>query len=126
MSLTSDESIFERKSEPLLGRWQFVGRMSRAFAVATVIVVSSLAMGMAGYHFLGGLTWIDALLNSAMILTGMGPVNPMTSVAGKLFATFYALYSGLAFLTMTAILLAPVIHRMLHKFHLADEENGSK
>src|SRR4051794_7724556 len=113
MSLTSDEPMFERKSEPLLSRWQFVGRMSRAFGVATFIVFGSLVMGMAGYHFLGRLTWIDALLNSAMILTGMGPVNPMQSTAGKLFATFYALYSGLAFLTMTAILLAPIIHRAL-------------
>ena len=74
--------MFERKSEPLLSRWQFVGRMSRAFGVATLIVVGSLAMGMTGYHYLGGLKWIDALLNSAMILTGMGPVNPIQSTAG--------------------------------------------
>jgi len=72
------------------------------------------------------LTWIDALLNAAMILTGMGPVNPMVSVAGKLFATFYALYSGIVFLAATAILLAPVIHRMMHKFHVPDEEDETK
>jgi len=124
--MISDEPMFERKGEPLLGRWQFVGRMFRALSVATLVVIGSLAMGMAGYHFLGGLTWIDALLNSAMILTGMGPVNPMTSVAGKLFATFYALYSGLAFLTATAILIAPVLHRMLHDFHVTDDEDETK
>ena len=123
MSWTPDGLIFERTSDPLLGRWQFVGRMLRSLGAATLVVIASLAMGMAGYHYLGGLTWIDALLNAAMILTGMGPVNPITSVAGKLFATFYALYSGIVFLAATAILLAPVIHRMLHKFHVPDEED---
>jgi hypothetical protein len=123
MNGASDGLTFERKSEPLLGRWQFVARMLRALAAATLVVIVSLAMGVAGYHFLAGLTWIDALLNSAMILTGMGPVNPITSTGGKLFATFYALYSGLAFLTATAILLAPLIHRMLHKFHVTDDED---
>jgi len=119
MSWTS----FERKNQPLLGRWQFVTRMLRALSAATVVVIGSLAMGMIGYHFLAGLTWIDALLNAAMILTGMGPVNPIPTAAGKLFAAFYALYSGLAFLTATAILIAPALHRMLHEFHVTDEED---
>jgi hypothetical protein len=123
MNRTSDRLMFERRSDPLLGRRQFVGRMLRSLAAATLVVVASLAMGTAGYHYLGSLTWIDALLNAAMILTGMGPVNPMVSVAGKLFATFYALYSGIVFLAATAILLAPVIHRMLHQFHVPDEKD---
>jgi len=70
-----------------------------------------------GYHYFGLLPWIDALLNASMILTGMGPVDPMRSTAGKLFATFYALYSGIAFLTMMAVLLAPVIHRLMQNFN---------
>jgi hypothetical protein len=89
------------------------------------IISVSLALGMAGYHFLGGLPWIDALLNSAMILTGMGPVDPMQSTAAKLFASVYALYSGVAFLSMTAVLLGPIVHRGMHNFHL-DAEEGAK
>ena len=118
------EPLFERKTDPLLSRGQFLGRMGLAFAVTMAIVAGSLGMGMAGYHFVGGLPWIDALHNAAMILTGMGPVDPMRSTAGKLFASFYALYSGIAFLSMTAVLLAPIIHRALHKFHLDDEDAG--
>ena len=116
------ESLFEHRSQPLLPRSQFLRRMAAAIGVTLVIIAVSLAMGMAGYHYLGGLLWIDALLNSAMILTGMGPVDPMQSSGGKLFATFYALYSGVAFLSMMAVLLAPIIHRAMHKFHLDAEE----
>lgn len=86
----------------------------------------SLLIGSVGYHHFGDLPWIDALLNAAMILTGMGPVDSMSSTAGKLFATFYALYSGIAFLTMMAVVLAPPIHRLLHKFHLDEDEQEVK
>ena len=113
--------MFEHKTEPLLGRRAFYGRLTRSFGVTLLIVAVSLAMGAAGYHFCGGLSWLDALLNAAMILTGMGPVDPMTTAAGKLFATFYALYSGIAFLTMMAVLASPVVHRFMHKFHLEDD-----
>src|SRR5207245_11418649 len=122
MTPEENEALFERKTEPLLSRGRFVGRMAAAFGVTLVIVAGSLAIGMAGYHFIGGLKWIDALHNSAMILTGMGPVDPMRTTGGKLFATFYALYSGIAFLSMTAVLLAPIIHRALHKFHLTEDD----
>lgn len=115
--------MFEHRSEPLLNRSHFYWRLARAFGVSWLIVAASLTLGTTGYHYLGELSWLDALLNSAMILTGMGPVNPMVSVAGKLFATFYALYSGIAFLSMMAVLLAPVIHRAMHKFHLDVEED---
>ena len=77
-------------------------------------------------HYLGRLPWIDALLNATMILTGMGPVDPMRSTPGKLFSMFYALFSGIAFLTIMAVLLAPVIHRALHKFHLPDSDDGGQ
>ena len=114
--------MFEKEHEPLLPPAAFAFRLGRSFGVTILIVAVSLLMGSVGYHRFGNLSWIDALLNAAMILTGMGPVDPMPTTAGKLFATFYALYSGIAFLTMMAVVLAPLIHRLLHKFHL-DGEN---
>lgn len=78
----------------------------------------SLSLGSLGYHYLGELSWIDALLNAAMILTGMGPVDRMPSTSGKLFAAGYALYSGVAFISMVGVLVAPVFHRILHAFHV--------
>lgn len=115
--------MFERKGQPLLPRGEFYGRMTRHVAVVLGIIAFSLLLGSAGYHYLGDLPWIDALLNASMILTGMGPVDPMKSVAAKLFAAFYALYSGVAFLTMIAVLMAPLLHRFLHKFHLEISED---
>ena len=115
--------MFEKKSEPLLSRAAFLGRLGRSFGVTLLIVAASLLIGSVGYHCFATLSWIDALLNAAMILTGMGPVDPMRTTGGKLFATFYALYSGVAFLTMMAVLLAPLIHRMLHSFHLEEEDD---
>ena len=117
--------MFEKKDEPLLPPAAFVFRLGRSFAVTLSVVAVSLLMGSVGYHHFGNLSWIDALLNAAMILTGMGPVDQMSTTAGKLFATFYALYSGIAFLTMMAVVLAPLIHRLLHRFHLEDEEEGA-
>ncbi len=118
--------MFEHKSEPLLPRGAFFARMARTVAVVLGIVMFSLFLGSAGYHYLGDLPWIDALLNASMILAGMGPVDPMRSSAAKLFAAFYALYSGIAFLTMIAILMAPLLHRFLHKFHLEVGEEGDE
>ena len=119
--------MFEHKAEPLISRRQFYGRLSRAFGVTLAIVAISVGIGAAGYHYFARLPWIDALLNAAMILTGMGPVDTLKTPAAKLFATFYALYSGVAFLSMMAVLLAPVIHRAMHKFHLdAEEEENDK
>ena len=93
-------------------------RMLRFAGVAAVLVAGSLFLGVLGYHFVCGLGWVDALLNSSMILTGMGPVNEITSTAGKLFASAYALFSGVAFLTIVAVLLSPLAHRLLHRLHL--------
>lgn len=114
--------MFEKKHEPLLPRTAFLSRLSISIGVSLLIVAVSLFIGSLGYHHFGDLPWIDALLNAAMILTGMGPVNPMVTTEGKLFATFYALYSGIAFLTMMAVIVAPLMHRMLHKFHLGDDD----
>jgi hypothetical protein len=115
--------MFEQKYEPLLPRAAFLTRLARSFGVCLLITALSLLMGSAGYHYFAGLSWIDALLNASMILTGMGPVSAMTTTSGKLFATFYALYSGIAFLTMMAIVLAPLQHRLLHRFHVEGEKD---
>lgn len=114
--------MFESRWEPMVSRGKFIARLVRSFAMTLAIIAGSLLMGSAGYHWLGELPWIDALLNASMILTGMGPVDPMKTDAGKLFATLYALYSGIAFLTMMAVMMAPVFHRILHTFHLEREE----
>jgi hypothetical protein len=110
--------MFERRHEPLLPRVAFWRRMSRHAAAALGVVAGSLALGIVGYHFLEGLSWIDALLNAAMLLGGMGPVTELHTAAGKLFASFYALYAGLIFLLVAGILFAPLMHRFLHHFHL--------
>ena len=108
----------EPRIKPLPSRKIFALRVLRGLALATGIIGASLALGIVGYHFCAGLGWLDSLLNASMILTGMGPVNELHTVAGKLFASFYALFSGVVFLSSVAVLLAPVIHRFLHKFHL--------
>jgi hypothetical protein len=112
----------ERKREPLLTPREFAGRMARTIAVVTAFVTTSLIVGMAGYHFTEGLAWIDAFANASMILSGMGPLDAPKTNIGKLFAGFYALYSGLAVLVAAAVLLTPVIHRMIHRFHLDDDK----
>lgn len=115
---------FEKKSQPLAERAHFFLRLSLYGVVSAIIIGASLGIGVLGYRWFGGLQWIDALLNASMILTGMGPVNPMTTTAGKLFASFYALFSGVIFLSATAVMLTPVFHRVMHRFHLAEEETG--
>ncbi len=109
---------FEHRQESLLPRLLFLRRMARWGVVAGVVLMGSLALGVCGYHFIEGLPWIDALLNASMILGGMGPVDPLRSTGGKLFASFYALYSGLAIISVAGLLIAPLAHRLLHKFHL--------
>jgi hypothetical protein len=110
--------MFERRHEPLLPRAAFLRRLARFAGLAAVIVLGSLLMGILGYHFFEGLDWIDALLNASMILGGMGPVDQVHTTAGKLFASFYALYSGMIFLIAAGVLFAPIFHRFMHFFHL--------
>ena len=86
------------------------------------LLMFSLGIGMTGYHFLESLSWLDSLLNASMILGGMGPVNPLQTAAGKIFASFYALYSGVVLLAAVGILVAPIFHRFLHRFHLAEDK----
>ncbi len=115
----------ERRHEGLIPWDRFVRRVGLSLLLAGGIVAIALLIGVTGYHGIVGLSWADAILNASMILTGMGPVAPMPSTAAKLFASAYALFSGVVFLSATSIILAPVFHRFLHKFHLADEDENT-
>jgi hypothetical protein len=122
--------MYEHRSQPLLPRLAFIRRLLLHAGVAVAVIVGSLLMGVLGYHFLEGLAWIDALVNAAMLLGGMGPVDTLHTEAGKLFASFYALYSGIVFLLAVGVIVAPVFHRILHHFHLEagtdDNKDGSE
>jgi hypothetical protein len=115
--------MYERKDFPLLTRPAFRRRLALHFCAATAFIVGSLAIGMAGYAHFENLGIVDAFLNAAMILGGMGPVDMPKTNGGKLFAGFYALYSGLAFLVSAGIVFAPLVHRLLHRLHLDAEES---
>ncbi len=110
--------MFEHRRAPLLPRRLFYARLARSIALSALIVAASLGVGMAGYHWLERLSWVDAFANASMILSGMGPLSPLQTEPGKLFAGCYALFSGLTFVTSIGVLVAPVFHRFLHKFHL--------
>ncbi|HNR46955.1 MAG TPA: hypothetical protein PKO03_07790 [Anaerolineaceae bacterium] len=116
--------LYEHRSQPLLSRAKFTQRMLKHGAVAFAFLFICLGIGMLGYRITEGLPWIDALLNAAMILGGMGPVNALHTVAGKLFASAYAIFSGVAFLVTASILMAPLAHRLLHRLHLDMEGEG--
>lgn len=113
--------MYEHKSAPLASYEVFKKRVIRNTILAAQMLIFSLLLGMAGYHFLNKLSWVDSLLDASMILTGMGPVHPMTNTSSKVFASIYALYSGVAFMTTIAVFLAPVIHRIMHRFHLEEK-----
>ena len=115
-------SHLERKGAPLASRALFFLRLGRNFVATLGIIAVSLGIGTLGYHYIGGVGWIDGFLNAAMILTGMGPVDKMETDGGKIFAAFYALYSGIVFLTMVVVIITPVYHRFLHRFHLEGEQ----
>jgi hypothetical protein len=110
--------MFERKHEKLAPFPVFLGRVARYLAAAAVLAAVALLMGTAGYHWIAGLNWVDALLNASMILGGMGPVDRLSTTGAKLFASAYALVSGLVFIAIMGIVLSPIVHRVLHKFHI--------
>jgi hypothetical protein len=112
---------FESKHQPLLSRQQFAKRLARNFFAALLFIGASLMAGMTGYHWLENMPWIDAFANAAMILSGMGPLTPLNTSSGKLFAGLYALYSGLAVVLAAGLIIAPVVHRILHRFHIESE-----
>jgi len=117
---------YEHREEKLISKAAFLRRLGHSFGVGGLLVGASLGFGMMGYRCLEGLSWTDSFLNASMILGGMGPVDPMKTECGKIFAGFYALYSGLAFLVLAGLLFGPVAHRVLHNFHYgADREDGN-
>ena len=110
--------MFEHHSAPLLPKSAFYTRLGISFFVGIGLIVISLVIGMIGYHRLEGLPWLDAFTNAAMILSGMGPLTELHTPSAKIFAGCYAIYSGFALITIIGIVLAPVVHRAFHKFHL--------
>lgn len=111
---------YEHRRQPLLPRRRFYRRVARTGTVGAVLLAIALGGGMLGYKLTEHMSWLDAFANAAMILSGMGPVSTLQTHAGKLFAGCYALFSGLAFISVAALVLAPFAHRLFHKFHLAD------
>lgn len=109
--------MFEQHSDPLLPFSKFLRRMAKHFLAIILLIALSLALGVAGYRLTAGLGWVDAFYNASMILSGMGPAAAMPGDTAKIFASFYALYSGLFVIAVMGILLAPVFHRVVHKFH---------
>jgi len=112
---------FERLREPLISRGEFLARAFKHFLIASAMIVVALTIGILGYHVFDRLPWIDSLVNASMILGGMGPVDALHGRAAKLFASFYALFAGLIFVTAAGLLLGPWLHRLLHHFHFEDE-----
>ena len=110
--------MFEHHKQPLATQAEFARRMLRYSLITAGIILFSLGLGILGYHYFESLSWIDSLLNASMILGGMGPVNTLQTNAGKIFASFYALYSGIILLASVGILATPILHRFLHYFHL--------
>ena len=115
--------VEEPSAKPRLHRRRpFYRRFMLALGLSSGLIGCSLGLGVLGYHFIAGFGWVDSLLNAAMILTGMGPTNALTSDGAKLFASGYALFSGLIFITATGILLSPIFHRVLHRFHIEERD----
>jgi hypothetical protein len=115
---------FEKRHEPLATGASFSSRLTRNGGWALAVVLVALAAGMAGYMGFEGMNFIDAFVNAAMILSGMGPLTPLVTDGGKIFAGFYAIVSGLLIFGVAGLILAPVYHRVLHRFHVADGTGG--
>jgi hypothetical protein len=116
--------VYERSSQPVISLRAFLIRLARHGVLALLVIAASLVIGMLGYISLAGMNAVDAFLNASMILGGMGPVRELTTDGSKIFAGVYALYSGVVFLVVAGILLAPVVHRIMHSLHV--DEAGDK
>ncbi|EGW20538.1 hypothetical protein [Methylobacter tundripaludum] len=114
--------MFERRYEKLAPISVFVRRMAASVAMAGILIAVALSIGVIGYHWIAGFDWVDSLLEASMILGGMGPVNSLATTGAKMFASGYALFSGLVFIAIMGIVLAPATHRMLHKFHIDEDD----
>jgi hypothetical protein len=116
--MTPELDVYEHRQQPLLSEAKFLRRVLRHSLVALCLIAAGLGIGVLGYHYVGKLQWIDSLLNASMILAGMGPVDPLHSQAAKIFASCYALFSGLVFIGVATLIVAPFVHRLLHRFHI--------
>lgn len=114
--------MFEKKHEKLAPVSIFIRRVIAAVAISGMLILMALFVGVAGYHWIAGFDWVDALLNASMILGGMGPVNQLSTSGSKIFASAYALFSGLVFVAVMGLVFSPIVHRILHTFHI-DEKN---
>jgi hypothetical protein len=121
-NLKREHFHFEKHNEPLLPKNLYYKRLFNHFSLGVYLIAASLVIGVFGYHFFEELNWIDSILNASMILGGMGPVDQLKTDAGKLFASFYALFSGVVFLVTVGVIFAPVIHRFLHKLHISEKD----
>lgn len=113
--------MYERRHQHLIPKKKFYWRLFKNFFIALCILFFSLSLGVVGYHYTEDMPWLDAYVNASMILSGMGPVSTLHTSAGKAFAGSYALFSGVVFLIVIAILVAPLVHRFLHTFHLQEK-----
>ena len=113
---------FERRGQPVASRRKFAARMSVAIGLWALLTFAGLAIGIAGYAFFEGMSFVDAFVNAAMILSGMGPVGELKTNAGKIFAGWYAILSGLIIVIATGVILAPIFHRVLHAFHVETKD----
>ncbi len=118
--------MFEKRHEPLLPTYRFAIRLARSILIGLLFITIALCIGMFGYHGFEKMSWVDAFGNAAMILSGMGPLTPLYTNPGKIFAGFYALFSGLIFILIIGIVLAPIIHRLFHRFHLSAKAGKKK
>ena len=117
--------MFEHRHQKLAPFNVFVKRVIASFGIAIGLIGIALVIGISGYHWLAGFGWVDSFLEASMILGGMGPVNPLSADSAKIFASIYALFSGLVFIAVLGIVLSPIVHRFLHRFHIDEEdENG--
>jgi len=113
--------MFEHRKQPLATKATFYQRVLKCIIIALLIMAVCLVIGIAGYHYIAGADWIDAIHNSSMILSGMGPVITIDNDSGKIFSSAYALFSGIVFITNVGVILAPVVHRVVHRLHLGEE-----
>jgi len=114
--------MFERRHEKLAPRRVFVRRVVMSLALSICMILVALSFGVTGYHWIAGLNWIDSLLEASMILAGMGPASQLTTSSSKIFASVYALFSGLIFIGIVGVALSPILHRALHKFHIDQKD----
>lgn len=113
--------MYEHKHQPLASKEKYHARLINNVAIALGALIAFLAVGVFGYHYTAGVAWIDALHNASMILSGMGPVVTIDTVSGKLFSSAYAIFSGVLFISLIGLVIAPIVHRAFHRFHLQDK-----